>query len=483
MTHTASSEPNRLFQSGAWSIITRWLVKFLGLISTIFVVRLLIPQDFGIVMKATLVTGPFITCIGIGFSEAIIRIKEPTEKHYDSALTANAIFAGVLALVLCIISPLASWLLKEPLLIFLLPILSVKILIFGLINPRVQDLRSKFKYLDDFKYLVYSKIINVICIFFCCVYYKNYYGLIVGQTIGTFGTLALSYYIIHYRPRFSMQHIKEFIDFSVPNMSAGVGDYILMNMDRLLLSRFISNRILGFYNLAYELAEQFTTEVIYPLARAFFPVFAEQEHHKEKLKSTYLGAISFLIPLCLGIAIGLSLIAKPLILVYAGKKWLFTADLLHFLAIAATAQAFCLVSASVLGATGHIKMRARLTNINAVVSAIGIVPFAIQGDIFDVIFVKTIVSVVFVGINLYVVCKILEIHFSEIISIIIRPIIASVGMILVLLTVHIDNQYAALFSMVFIGLITYISIQFGLWILIGKPKTIEYAILQKLKCI
>jgi lipopolysaccharide exporter len=483
MTDIESLEPNRLFQSGAWSITTRWFIKFLGLISTIFVVRLLIPQDFGIVMKATIIMGPFITCVGIGFSEAVLRIKAPTQKHYDSAFTANVILASIFALVLNIISPFASWLLKEPLLLFLLPILSIKILIFGLINPRIQDLLREFKYLDDFKYLVYSKIANVICIFFCCLYYKNYYGLIVGQTIGTFGTLILSYCIIHYRPRFSVQHIKEFIDFSVPNMSAGVGDYILMNMDRLLLSRFISNRILGFYNLAYELAEQFTTEVIYPLARAFFPVFAEQEHHKEKLKSTYLGAISFLIPLCLGIAIGLSLIAKPLILVYAGEKWLFTAQLLHFLAIAATSQAFCLVSASVLGATGYIKMRARLTNANAVISAIGIVPFAIHGDIFDVILVKTIVSVAFVGINLYVVCKVLKIHFSEIISIITRPIIACVGMVFVLLTIHMDNQYLELFSMVFIGLISYTVIQFGLWILIGKPKTIEHTILQKLKCI
>lgn len=478
-----SPEPNRLLQGGVWSVTGRWLVKFLGLLSTIFIVRLLIPQDFGVVMKATLVLGPFIAFVSIGFSESVIRIKQPTQKHYDTAFTANIILSMIGAILLNITTPFACWLLKEPALIVLLPILSVKILILGLINPRIQDLLREFRYLDDFKYLVYSKIVNIISVVICCFYFRNYYGLIVGQTIGTLGTLIISYSIIHYKPRFSFQHIKEFFTFSIPNMSANVGDYVLMNMDRLLLSRFVGNRMLGFYNLGYELAEQFTTEVIYPLARAFFPVFADLEHDKEKLKATYLGGISFLIPLCLGISVGLSMIAKPLILVYAGEKWILTADLLHTLVIASASQAFCLVSASVLGATGRIKIRARLTNVNAIVSALGILPFAIQGDILDVIIIKAFISVCFVFINLYVVSQILDIKFSDMMAYFVRPVIASCSMGFVLFNIQIDNHYFELFSMFFLGMITFIAVQFGLWVLLGKPKTIERTILEKLKLI
>jgi PST family polysaccharide transporter len=361
MTHqnvTQSQEPNRLFQGGLWSVISRWVVKFLGLISTLFIVRLLFPQDFGIVMKATLVFGPLAVLASVGFGQSLTLIKKPTKYHYDTAFTANIILVTGIAIFLNLISPLAAWVLKEDILKILLPILSIKIFLLGFINPRLQDLLREFQYVKDFQYLVYSKIVHIICVVICCFYFRNYYGLIVGQVFGELGAVVISYCIIRYKPSFSLKYIKDYIDFSVPNMRAGVGDYILMNIDRLLLSRFISNHILGFYNLAYELAEQFTTEVIYPLARAFFPVFADLEHDTEKLKSTYLSGISFLVPLCLGVGIGLSLIANPLILVYAGAKWLLTADLLSILAISAAAQSFCLVNASVLGATGRIKIRA-----------------------------------------------------------------------------------------------------------------------------
>ena len=478
--NTNNQTQNRLFKGGIWSVSARWLVKFLGLISTIFIVRLLIPQDFGIVMKAILVFSPLAIFMNIGFSESLIRIKEPTKQHYDTAFTANIILGISVAILLNLITPLAVFIFKEPLLIYLQPILSCKMLILGFVNPRIQDLLREFNYLQDFKYLVYSKIANIICIVLCCFYFKNYYGLIIGQTIGAFGTVAVSYCVIHYKPNFSLKYIKDFIDFSVPNMRAGVGDYVLMNMDRLLLSRFIGNHMLGFYNLAYELAEQFTTEVIYPLARAFFPVFADLEHDTDKLKEAYLGGIAFLIPLCLAVAIGLSAVAHPLIAVYAGKTWEYTANLLNLLAISAAAQAFCLVNASVLGATGRIKIRARLTNFNAVISAISILPFAIQGDIIHVIMIKAGVSVCFVWINLYVVCSVLKIKFSDILTRFIRPLIAAVCMGLVLFNIAIDNHYLELFCMIITGFCTFVLVQFGIWLLIGKPKTIEYTILKKL---
>jgi PST family polysaccharide transporter len=439
------------------------------------------PQDFGIVLKGMLVFGPLAIFSNIGFSEFLIRIKDPNKKHYDTVLTANIILSIGVALALNIIAPIMALVLHEDTLRTILPILSLKVIIYGFINPRIQDLLKEFQYAKDFQYLVYSKLIHIVSVVSCCFYFRNYYGLIVGQTLGELGLVFCSYYIIHYKPAFSLKYIKDCIDFSLPNMRAGVGDYILMNIDRLLLLRFLTNKILGFYSLAYELAEQFITEIIYPLARAFFPVFADLENDSERLKKTYLQGISFLIPLCLGVGIGLSFVAKKLIFIYAGAKWEYTGDLLQLLALSSASQAFCLVNASVLGATGRIKIRAKLTMSNAIISAISMLPFAIQGDIIDVILVKVAVSFCFVFINLYVVFKSLNIPLNQIFSLSIRPTIASFGMVCVLLNISISNHYLELFSMIVIGCISYIALLFILWFLSGKPQSIEYSVLKYFK--
>ena len=481
MTHTASvAETGRLFKSSLWSVFSRWFVKLIGLVSTIFIIRLLMPEDYGIVMKAILVFGPLAMVSNIGFFESIIRIKNPTKEHYDTIFTANVILSFVLAIILYLTSPIFAYIFKEELLKVLLSILAIKILLTGFINPRIQDFLKDFEYSNDFKFLVYSKIINATVTLICCFYFRNYYGLIMGQTIGIIGTIIVSYCMINYKPAFSLKYIKDCADFSFPNMRAGVGDYVLMNMDRLLLSRFINNNILGFYNIAYELAEQFTTEVIYPLARGFFPIFADLEHDKEKLKATYLEGISFLMPVCLAIGLGLSFVAHPLIVTYAGEKWELSSDILKILAISSASQAFCLVNSSVLGATGKIKLRAKLTNSNVIVSIILILPFAIQGDIINVLLIKALISIIFVFINLLIITKSLEIKISDVVSRCLRPIMASICMIFLLKNIDITNPYLELFVMVTSGSVLFITVQFGMWIISGMPETIEYSVLKKL---
>lgn len=483
MPQTHISDSKRLFKGGLWSITTKWFVKLLGLISTLFIVRLLMPQDFGVVLKGMLVIGPFATVANIGFSEVLIRIKNPTKHHYDTAFTGNIVLVFILAIILNIISPLMAVVLKEDILNIILPILSLKIIMSGFINPRIQDLLREFQYAKDFKYLVFSKLIHIFCVVWGCFYFRNYYGLIIGQTLGELGLVFCSYYVISYKPAFSLKYIKDFMGFSVPNMRAGMGDYVLMNIDRLLLSRFLNNKILGFYSLAYELAEQFITEIVYPLARAFFPVFANLEHDNQKLVKTYLEGLSFLIPLCLAVGVGLSQIAVPLLIVYGGEKWLYTGHLLELLALSTASQAFCLVNASVLGATGRIKIRARLTLMNALISAIGIFPFAINGDIRHVILAKVCISVCFVFINLYVVAKTLCIPVKIIFSMAIRPVLASVGMVLILMNIHFDNHYLNLMMLVLCGIISYTGCIFTLWFIGGKPQSIEYSILKYFKMI
>jgi|GEM_PF-4304651 len=459
---------SRLLKGGLWAVAGRWSVKFLGLFSTLFVVRLLMPQDFGIIMKLTLVIAPASILVSIGFSETIIVTKNLTKKHYDTAFTLNIIVAACAAFLLNITAPMMALLFNEPLLKTLIPIFSIKILLLGLVNPKRLDFQRNFEYVKDFKFSVYHKLIHILSIVGCCFYFRNYYGLVYGQIGGAFAMVCVSYLMIGYRPSLSLKHSKAFIDFSVPNLSAGVGEYILMNLDRFLLVRFLNNTILGFYNLAYELAEQFTTEIIYPLAKGFFPAFSEIAQDNKQLKNSYLNCISFLIPLCLGVGVGLSMVAEPLIALYAGTKWMPSATLLNLLALSAAAQAFSLVSATILGATGKIKTRAMLVSSQAIISAIAMLPFVFEKNIQAVLIVKCIVSIIFVFINIASVCRYLSINLLDIAQHFIRPFFSAFIIYITLSYIDINHIILDLIAMVLMGVLSFVITHFSLWIIMGK---------------
>lgn len=471
--HQDGHQDNRLLKSGFWAIAGRWSIKFLGLMSTLFVVRLLLPQDFGIIMKLMMVTAPINVIVGIGFSETLIITKKLTRQHYDTAFTLNISSAIFLCLTLFFLTPVLASLVKEPLLNQILPIFLLKICLLGFVNPRRLEFQRNFEYVKDFKFSIYHKLCHIACIVGFSFYFRNYNGLLYGQIGGAFAMVVLSYTMITYRPRLSLRYVKQFLSFSYPNLSAGVGENILMNLDRLLLVRFLNNTVLGFYNLAYELAEQFTTEIIYPLARGFFPVFSEIAEDKTRLKAIYLDCISFLIPLCLAIGIGLSMISKPLIAIYAGPVWKASAPLLGLLALSAAAQAFSLVSATVLGATGAIKKRAWLITSNAIVTAIVMLPFVLQKNLEAVLIVKCCISLIFVFLNIAIICQYLKIALKEIYRHSIRPLCAAMVMYGVLGYIQFSSNITALIGMVLVGALTFVSVHYLLWLMIGKPDTIE----------
>ena len=63
--------------------------RLLGLVSTLALVRLLAPGDFGLVALAAAFAVALDICLSLGVEEQIIRAERPTRQLYDTAFTMN----------------------------------------------------------------------------------------------------------------------------------------------------------------------------------------------------------------------------------------------------------------------------------------------------------------------------------------------------------------------------------------------------------
>ncbi len=72
-------------------LAARQAVRFLGLISTFVLARILMPADFGLVAQSMMVVG-FIELLGsLGFEMSLIQDQKAGRKEYDTAWTLNVI--------------------------------------------------------------------------------------------------------------------------------------------------------------------------------------------------------------------------------------------------------------------------------------------------------------------------------------------------------------------------------------------------------
>lgn len=453
-------------KSALWTSSCRWLIKFLGVFSSAFLVRLLAPDDFGIVLKAFLFVSFFEIIVVIKFSETLVRIKKPAMDDYHTAFTLNCLLGVLMFTLVNIFAPFTSYLLNDERLPYLAFLLSIRMLFYGVENPRMMDNLREFHYGKDFLYLVIHKILCIICAIIACLYFKNYYGLIVAHILNPICLCIVGYSLIPYLPKFSLKNHKEFFDYSIPNISSHFSSESLTNLDRILPARFVSDSVLGVYNLAYELASQLTVEVIYPLARAFFPVFSEIEEKKDLLRSSYFRVLQFLIPVCMAIGAGLYVISDNLILIFAGEKWLDSIEYFKIFAIAGAAQVFAMVNGTIFAATGHVKAKSKLFTWQMILSIVLMLPFVIYIDLYKIVLVKAFVSVSFMIIHIKMGIKYYDLEVKSFLKFLIRPITATI--IMFAIGEYLTFSHYALFLEIILCGIAFIATHFLLWALFSK---------------
>ena len=84
-------------------MFSKLIIRGLGLISTLVLVRLLTPADFGLVAIGIMVIGLFKVLSDIGVNRYLIMHDNPTDDHYSAAWTLNLLSTAILIFILVLL--------------------------------------------------------------------------------------------------------------------------------------------------------------------------------------------------------------------------------------------------------------------------------------------------------------------------------------------------------------------------------------------
>ena len=101
----ASNLMTRIANGAIWMLLFKAADRGLALISTIILVRLLSPSDFGIVAMAMAMIAIVELFTAFGFDTAIIRQKNATHHHYNTAWTFDVMFGAAVTAIMFIAAP------------------------------------------------------------------------------------------------------------------------------------------------------------------------------------------------------------------------------------------------------------------------------------------------------------------------------------------------------------------------------------------
>ena len=178
-----------------YTVAARIILRCIGLVSTLILVRLLSPADFGLIGLASVVYGILNSLTATGFGMAIIRMEAPRKIHYDTAWTLTMMRGALISAALVLSSHLQARLMGDPRIAGLMHVLAITAMLQSLENIRLVELQRNLQFDKIMIYTVLTKIVGFVIVVPLAFYMRNYWPLLLSPMLMRFITIPYSYWL------------------------------------------------------------------------------------------------------------------------------------------------------------------------------------------------------------------------------------------------------------------------------------------------
>ena len=307
-----------------WSFIDNISSSGITFLVGLVLARLLTPEEYGIMAIIAIFIAVSNSIIDSGFSNALIRKTRIERIDYSTVFYFNLTVSILIYVLLYLAAPVISVFFKEPVLVEVIRIIGLVLIINALaIIPRTRFVRDvDFK--TQTKVSLISSISSGVIGIGMALGGMGVWSL-VGQQISRqfLNTLFLWVYS-KWHPvwEFSMKSFKELFGFGSKLLLSGLLDTIYKNIYYIIIGRFYTSAQLGQYTRAEQFNMIFSSNLTSVVQRVSYPVLSSIQEEPERLREAYRKVIKITMLITFACMLGLAAVAKPLILILIGEKWL-----------------------------------------------------------------------------------------------------------------------------------------------------------------
>lgn len=484
----AENLDGRIARGGLTLILLRLTVRLLGLVSTMILFRVLVPDDFGLATLAAAVLGLVDVCTDFGLEAQLVRQDRPAKPDYDLIWTLSILRGVVIAVLLIPLAEPAAHLLHEPRLAEAIRWLAIVPVLDGFRNPGVIDFTRTLDFQQEFRMRTAQKLVSFCATLAMAFVLKTYWALILGVITGRATGLVLTYVMHPMRPRLSLSGWRGVVAFSVWVSSNNAITYIGSQADKLILQRRFDLHLVGLYRLAEEMCNV-VLELIIPMEQALYAGFSRLSNDLGSLRRILLSTLGIMALVSLPISVGLMLISEPLLEILFGPKAAGAGRFMEVLVIYGAIRACKSGVGQVLMALGRPEIETRSTAWTMVVRIAALIlalpylgamaaPWALVAG-------ASLRSLLLWR----AACALLQLAWREIIAVIWRPIlgVSIMALLLPLLESSLfganwdPNDWIQMGFRVIAGAAIYVCTVLLLWRIAGTPEGAEVSILLYLK--
>jgi len=335
----------KVFSGLKWSSFNTVTVIVIQLLQVSLLARVLKPEDFGTLAVATICVNFSMIFANLGTSSALIYKQESTAEQLSSLFWLSLCVSGLSCFCVLIVTPFIANHYNQPLLVSIIPMISVTIII----NSVGSQFRALLERDLSFKVVNLIDILSLILGFVVCVVAAyilklGVYSLVLSYLFSSLmksGLLTVKGWSLHSISfYFSYKSIDDYFSFGLFQTGEKLINFLNKEVDSLLISRFLGLEVLGFYQLSKMLAMK-PIQVINPMITSIsFPILSKYTSDKSRHNEIFLNSQSFINVLNVPIYLIFILYSEYIITLFFGEGWGESIDIFPWLAIYCLLRSF-----------------------------------------------------------------------------------------------------------------------------------------------
>jgi len=305
-----------------WSTASTVAPPLVQTVRTVILARFLAPADFGLMSMAMAIVLFLEIFQQGGLGQAVIQHRGSTEDAANVSFWVQLAISSVIFSMLWLGAPSISALAKNPALINVLRVMSFALFSSPFVNIpaslMIRNLNFRGVFHRQIAPILASSLLSIIL---ACLDY-GVWSLVIGHIAGSYVSAII--FLFHWRPRFciSLGLIKDLFGFGSHIVAQGMLLWASGILFKFLIGTFQGTTILGYLNMADNLALRPVSSITASLAAVMFPAFSQLEREGQDLKGVYLVSMQRLTLIGIPLSAALFFLCPSLVHVLLGEKWL-----------------------------------------------------------------------------------------------------------------------------------------------------------------
>ncbi|NHZ85060.1 MAG: oligosaccharide flippase family protein [Planctomycetia bacterium] len=365
-----------------WSLVDSFANNGIQFIVGIILARIISPREFGLIGMLTIFIALSQSFIDSGFTNALIRKKDCTQTDYSTVFYFNFVVGTIFYFILFFFADSISVFFNEPQLELLLQVLGLGLILnaLGIIQRTILTKNINFK-LQTRVSVVASTLSGIIAISMA----YNGFGVwsLVALTLSRFGLTSIFLWMwAKWKPSliFSIESFKDLFSFGSKLLISGLIDTAYRNVYYLIIGKYFSAVELGYYTRADQFQALPSKQLTGIFGRVSYPILSTIQDDVKKLRAAYKQIIKSTMFITFVLMLGMSAIAKPMIVTLIGEQWLPSVIYLQMLCFVGMFYPLHALNLNMLQVQGRSDLFLRLEIIKKALS----IPLIIIGILFGI---------------------------------------------------------------------------------------------------